>query len=77
MAISDMNNQNRGFGKWKIFTYNPQTSISNIEGVLIVTKDFHIIYKDDKLNCCLLNVPSQNVAFLVNESQVNNYKLDK
>jgi hypothetical protein len=77
MAIIDNNSQNRGIGKWKIHTYNPAVSIGTIEGVLIVNKDFHIIYKDEKMTSCLFNVPSQNVAFVVNEALVSNYKIDK
>jgi hypothetical protein len=74
MAIVDNNSQNRGNGKWKIHTYNPSTSIGPIEGILVVGKDFHIIYKDEKMTICLFNVPSQNVAFAVNENFV---QLDK
>ena len=77
MAVIDNNSQNRGNGKWKIHTYNPPVSINTIEGVLIVNKDFHIIYKDEKMTSCLFNVPSQNVAFVINEALVSNYKIDK
>ena len=77
MAVIDNNSQNRGNGKWKIHTYNPAVSIGAIEGVLIVNKDFHIIYKDEKMTSCLFNVPSQNVAFVINEALVSNYKIDK
>lgn len=77
MAIIDNNSHNRGNGKWKIQTYNPAVSINVIEGILIVNKDFHTIYKDEKLINCLFNVPSQNVAFVINEALVTNYKIDK
>lgn len=76
MAIIENNSQNRGFGKWRIFTYNPSVSISTFEGILIVNKDFHVVFKDEKLNGCLFNVPSQNVAFVINEHLVNNFKID-
>ncbi len=77
MAIIDNNSQNRGYGKWKITTYTPAVSICHIEGTLIVNKDFHIVYKDEKLTQCSFNVPSQNVAFVINENIVNNYKIEK
>ena len=77
MAIIDNNSQNRGLGKWKIQTYNPSVSIGTIEGVLIVNKDFHIIYKDEHMTSCLFNVPSQNGAFVINEAFVANVKIDK
>ena len=76
MAIIENNSQNRGLGKWKIFTYNPSVSISTIEGVLVVNKDFHVIFKDEKFNGCLFNVPSQNVAFVINEQLVTNFKIE-
>ena len=77
MAIIDNNSQNRGYGKWKITTYTPAVSICHIEGTLIVNKDFHIIYKDEKMNVCLFNVPSQNVAFVINEAMVSGVKIVK
>ena len=76
MAIIDNNSQIRGLGKWKIFTYNPSVSISTIEGILVVSKDFHIIYKDEKMINCVFNVPSQNVAFVINETFASNLKID-
>jgi hypothetical protein len=76
MAIIENNSQSRGFGKWKIFTYNPSVSINSIEGFLVVNKDFHVIFKDEKFSGCLFNVPSQNVAFVINDNLVNNYKID-
>ena len=77
MAVIDNNSQNRGFGKWKIQTYNPNTLIGHIEGVLIVNKDFYTIYKDEKMTVCLFNVPSQNVAFAYNEIPVQDLKIEK
>ena len=77
MAMIDNNSQNRGYGKWKVTTYNPSVSICHIEGMLIVNKDFHIVYKDEKLTQCAFNVPSQNVAFVINENIINNYKIEK
>jgi hypothetical protein len=77
MAIVDNNSQNRGIGKWKISTYNPSTVIGPVDGCLIVSKDFYVIYKDEKMNICLFNVPSQNVAFAYNELLVPNLKIEK
>lgn len=77
MAIVDNNSQNRGIGKWNIQTYNPSASIGPIEGVLLVNKEFYTIYKDEKMNVCLFNVPSQNVAFAYNEFHVQNLNIQK
>lgn len=57
---------NRGEGNWKIATYNPQGFVGPAEGVLVVGKDFHTVYHDDSMTECLVSVPSQNVAFVVN-----------
>ena len=77
MALVENNSQNRGMGKWKIHTYNPLASVGPIEGVLLVNKDFYIIYKDEKMTQCLFNVPSQNVAFTINENLVQNFQIVK
>jgi hypothetical protein len=70
MAITDNNSQNRGMGKWKISIYNPSCVLGPFEGCLVVNKDFYIVYRDEKMNACLFNVPSQNVAFAYNENIV-------
>lgn len=75
MATIENNIQSRGFGKWKIFTYNPSSSIGVLEGYLIVNKDFHVIFKDEKCTNCIFNVPSQNVAFIINENLIKNYEV--
>lgn len=75
MAIIDNNSQNRGYGKWKIQTYNPCNLIGPIEGSLLVNKDFYTVYKDEKLSVCLFNVPSQNVAFAYNEFHVQDLNI--
>lgn len=54
-----------------ITTYNPGKCIGPIEGYLIVGKDFHIVYKDERNTICLFNVPSQNVAFVLNQKFVS------
>lgn len=74
MATIDNNSQNRGMGKWKIHTYNPSVLLGAIEGCLVVNKDFYVIYKDEKMNLCLFNSPSQNIAFAYNESFVKDIK---
>ncbi len=70
MALQD-NTLNRGLGQWVITTYNPGKCIGPIEGYLIVGKDFHIVYKDERNTICLFNVPSQNVAFVLNQKFVS------
>ncbi len=77
MAIIDNNSQNRGYGNWKISTYNPAVMLGPFVGHLVVNKDFYIIYKDEKMTSCLFNVPSQNVAYAYNEFLVPVVKIEK
>lgn len=74
MAISDNNQLTRGYGKWKFFTYNPPISIGVFEGTLAVSKEFHSVYKDT--NNFLFNIPSQNVAFVINLNLVKEYTIE-
>jgi hypothetical protein len=66
MALPD-NNQNRGRGNWSVHLYNPDALIGPFHGILIVGKDFHVIYSDEKLSQCLANIPSQNVSYVLNK----------
>ena len=77
MAIQDVSNQNRGLGQWRIYTYNPGTNVGPIKGYLVVGKDFHIVYKDERNSVCLFNVPSQNVAFVINQKFVSDSIIGK
>jgi hypothetical protein len=77
MAIQDMTTQHRGLGQWTVTTYNPNIVIGPIEGYLTVGKDFHIIFKDERNSICLFNVPSQNVAFVLNSKFVSDEVLGK
>lgn len=75
MASIDNNSlQTRGFGKWKFYTYNPPICIGVFEGNLFVSKDFHSVLKDS--NNCIFNVPSQNVAFVINTSLAKDYTIE-
>lgn len=75
MASIDSNStQSRGFGKWKFYTYNPPICIGTFEGQLNVSKDFHIILKDS--NNCIFNIPSQNVAFVINTNLAKDYIIE-
>jgi hypothetical protein len=51
--------------------------IGPIEGYLTVGKDFHIIFKDERNSICLFNVPSQNVAFVLNSKFVSDEVVGK
>lgn len=74
MAVIENSSQTRGFGKWKFYTYNPPISIGVFEGLLNVSKDFHCVLKDT--NNCLFNIPSQNVAFVINLNLVKDYQIE-
>jgi hypothetical protein len=55
---------NRGFGVWNFEIYNPNKLLSEKRGFLVITKDHHTIFEDDKLTKTLLSIPSQNVAWV-------------
>ena len=55
---------NRGEGVWVFELYNPSKRIGPFKGFLHLTKDFHIVFADSKLTNTLINIPSQNVAFV-------------
>jgi|APCry1669192806_1035432.scaffolds.fasta_scaffold12970_5 hypothetical protein len=55
---------NRGLGNWLFEIYNPNKMLGPVKGYLVITKDHHTIYEDSKLNITLLNIPSQNVAWV-------------
>ena len=75
MAVIENNWQTRGHGKWMFFTYNPPISIGTFEGTLFVSKDFHYVSKDN--SNFLFNIPSQNVAFVINTTLVKDYKIEE
>lgn len=55
---------NRGLGNWEFEIYNPNKMLGPIKGFLVITKDHHTIYEDSKLLSTILNIPSQNVAWV-------------
>lgn len=63
--------QARGLGEWQVCTYNPEIAIGPVSGFLVVGKDFHVIYSEENMKVCLVNVPSQNVAFVINTDRVS------
>jgi hypothetical protein len=69
MGSGDNILNNRGTGNWEIYTYNPNQSIGIFEGVLVVGKDFHAVFADESMTVCLVNVASQNVAYVINKMQ--------
>lgn len=74
MALTENNLQSRGYGKWKFYTYNPPVSIGTFEGTLMLNKDFHCVFKEN--NNFLFNIPSQNVAFVINLNLVKDYSIE-
>ena len=73
-SIDNNSSQSRGFGKWKFYTYNPPICIGVFEGILNLNKDFHCVQKDT--NNCIFNIPSQNVAFVINTSLAKDYTIE-
>jgi hypothetical protein len=61
---NDLISNNRGFGNWELEIYNPNKMFGPIEGYLIITKEHHTIYEDINLKKTLINIPSQNVAWI-------------
>jgi hypothetical protein len=55
---------NRGFGNWIFEIYNPNKLKGPITGYLVITKDHHTVYEDSGTRKTLLNIPSQNVAWV-------------
>ena len=69
MGSGDNTLNNRGEGEWAIFTYNPNQAIGVFEGILVVGKDFHVVYATESMEKCLVNVASQNVAYVINQAK--------
>lgn len=55
----------RGLGVWEFEIYNPQKKLEPIEGYLVVSKDNHIVFEFENYTKTLLNIPSQNVAYVL------------
>lgn len=56
----------RKFGNWFFTLYAPEGSkIPWQKGRLQITKDFHWVETKD--GTCVFNVPSQNVAYVINK----------
>lgn len=64
--MSDNYLQNNGSGLWKIRIYNPGEMIGPFNGFLHVNKEHHIIKTQN--GDCIVSIPSQNVAYCINES---------
>ena len=71
---NDLVANNRGLGLWEIEIYNPLGKIFNVNGYLYIAKDHHIIFEDSNLRKTILNIPSQNVAWVRLEKKENNTK---
>ena len=63
--------QDKGNGNWIIGIYNPLKDIGPFVGILEVGKDFHCV-KNSKGDC-VVNIPSQNVAYCVNMNIAKDY----
>jgi hypothetical protein len=55
---------NRGFGVWTFEIYNPNKVLRSKKGFLSITKEHHTIFEDKEMKKTLLNIPSQNVAWV-------------
>lgn len=49
---------------WELEVYNPSGKIFKKKGYLFIAKDHHTIFEDSNLRKTLLNIPSQNVAWV-------------
>jgi len=61
---SEIVSNNRGLGNWEFTIYNPSKQIGPIKGYLLINKDHHVVFADVNLTKTLLNIPSQNVAWV-------------
>lgn len=63
---NDIVSNNRGLGNWEFTVYNPvsHVPIGPIKGYLVINKDHHVVFADANLTKTLLNIPSQNVAWV-------------
>lgn len=66
--MADNTYDERGFGKWIFYIYQPTEKIGPYTGVLKVNKDYHIIMYQNKDNktYCVVSIPSPNVSYAVN-----------
>lgn len=62
-------------GKWIFGIYKPEEKIFNaVEGILVISKDFHRIFiskEDIETDKFIFSIPSQNVAFVIEEKYYN------
>jgi hypothetical protein len=61
---NDLVPNNRGFGTWELEVYSPPSKLFRKKGYLFIAKDHHTIFEDSNLRKTLLNIPSQNVAWV-------------
>lgn len=64
MANESFTSSSRGYGKWSLEIYTPSKCLGPIEGYLLITKEYHIIFSDALMKDTILNIPSQNVAYV-------------
>ena len=71
--------QERGIGNWEFCLYNPTPNekLGPYFGILQITKDFHTIVDEENRNCCLVVIPSPNVAYVVNRDIETNVVLEQ
>lgn len=64
--MSDIIPTNRGLGNWSFAVYKPEDApkLGPFKGYLIITKDHHTVCDDASLKVTLINIPSQNVAWV-------------
>lgn len=54
----------RNDGWWHIHLYNPPVLLGPYKGYLFINKEFHIISEDPMIKKTIINIPSQNVAYV-------------
>jgi hypothetical protein len=70
---SDNNIRDCGIGQWTVVLYNPAGPCGLYTGILMVGKDFHVIYgvsKDTGDKKVIATFPSQNVAYVYDHRYV-------
>lgn len=71
VKMSELSNS----GKWIFGVYKPEEKIFDaVEGILVINKDFHRIFiskEDIETDKFIFSIPSQNVAFVIEERYYN------
>lgn len=66
----------RGEGEWVFQIYNPSLCMTSVKGWLFINKDHHIVFDSPAYKNIIVNIPSQNVAFVYNKNLVDLMHMD-